>query len=502
MTAARGGGILCMNNLLDIARGAYSRLPPQTRSTLASFLRFIPEDLKWGSSYRAWRAVLTEARSDPAIARQRQDRARLAMVTAAARGSRYYRALFEDIFGRGFEPAHLLADIDWTRIPVLSSESVVAHARDMCTRPPETLDTGSTGGSSGTPVKFYLDRNRSPIEYAFVHEAWSRAGFHAGDPRCVFRGVELSNTDETHMQYDPALAELRCSVFHMTDATMRGYYDAIVNRGIRFIHGYPSAIAIFAAYLLRAGLAPLAQIAGVFPTSERFSADQHDIVRQAFARATLVPFYGLSEKVAFACALPDDPDVFAFDPLYGYTELVDDSGALVVTPGASGRIVSTGLLFPGMPFIRYDTGDSAQLVETPRASNGYRLTLRGITPKHGTEYLLGRSGSLIAVKGIISNLQGTAYGIREYQFYQDTPGEAVVRLVPLSGATDFSSYRELINRKLAGELRMAVEIVDRIATTPRGKRKFIDQRLDLKHALASQQQGRAASAHPAAAPAL
>ena len=63
MTAARGGGILCMNNLLDIARGAYSRLPPQTRSTLASFLRFIPEDLKWGSSYRAWRAVLTEARN-------------------------------------------------------------------------------------------------------------------------------------------------------------------------------------------------------------------------------------------------------------------------------------------------------------------------------------------------------------------------------------------------------------------------------------------------------
>ena len=94
---------------------------------------------------------------------------------------------------------HLLADIDWARIPVLSSASVVAHARDMCTRPPETLDTGSTGGPSGTPVKFYLDRSRSPIEYAFVHEAWSRAGFHAGDPRCVFRGVELNNADETHI---------------------------------------------------------------------------------------------------------------------------------------------------------------------------------------------------------------------------------------------------------------------------------------------------------------
>jgi phenylacetate-CoA ligase len=170
-----------MSPFFDIARGAYSRLPPQTRSALVSFLCFVPENLKWGSSYREWRELLVAARSDPAIVREHQDRARLAMVTAAARHSRYYRALFEDTFGPGFEPEHLIDDANWTRIPVLTSASVVAHAGDMCTRPPEELDTGSTGGSSGKPVRFYLDRNRSPIEYAFVHDAWARAGFRAGD---------------------------------------------------------------------------------------------------------------------------------------------------------------------------------------------------------------------------------------------------------------------------------------------------------------------------------
>src|SRR5262249_52336144 len=80
----------------------------------------------------------------------------------------------------------------------------------------------------------------------------------------------------------------------------------------------------------------------------------------------------------------DDPDAFAFDPLYGYTELLDENDTPVVTPGAYGRLVSTGLLFPGMPFIRHDTGDSARLAALPDATNGHRLMVRGITPKHGT----------------------------------------------------------------------------------------------------------------------
>jgi phenylacetate-CoA ligase len=469
-----------MKHLLDIARGAYSHLPPHTRSHVSRFLRLIPEDLKWGSTYREWRELLARAEKNPPLVHKRQHRARLAVLTIAAERSPFYRALFKEVFSGKFEAVQWLDDANWAQIPILTSTSVVDRARDMCTRPFNELDTGSTGGTSGKPIKFYLDKHRSPIEYAFVHDAWARAGFRPGDPRCVFRGVELNGSREPHMQYDPALAELRCSVFHLNDATMLGYHREILARRIRFIHGYPSAIAGFASFLLRTGLAPLKQIEGVFPTSERFNAGHCEIVGRAFERATIVPFYGLSEKVAFACARPDDSDAFEFNPLYGFTELLDENGSAVTTPGDTGRIVSTGLLFHGMPFIRYETGDSARLVELPTETNGYRLTVRDINPKHGIEYLLGRSEILIALKGLISNLQGTAYGIREYQFYQDTPGEAVVRIVPLSWtAADFSAYEDLLNRKMAGELRVKVDVVDHVAITPRGKRKLVVQRLDL-----------------------
>jgi len=73
-----------MNYLLDVARGAYSRLPPGTRSRLGRFMRIVPESLKWGSTYRKWRACISAARSNPGLARALQDAARVAVVNAAA----------------------------------------------------------------------------------------------------------------------------------------------------------------------------------------------------------------------------------------------------------------------------------------------------------------------------------------------------------------------------------------------------------------------------------
>ena len=166
-----------MKHFLDIARGAYAHLPAQARSNIAWALRFIPEDMKWGSTYREWRELLTQTRRNPTLIRDRQDRARLAIVTAAAERSPYYRALFDDVFGARVELGQLLDDANWRQIPILTGAAVMDHARDMCTRPPSELDIGSSGGTSGKPVKFYLDRHRSPIEYAFVHDAWARAGF-------------------------------------------------------------------------------------------------------------------------------------------------------------------------------------------------------------------------------------------------------------------------------------------------------------------------------------
>jgi phenylacetate-CoA ligase len=197
-----------------------------------------------------------------------------------------------------------------------------------------------------------------------------------------------------------------------------------------------------------------------------------------FPRSVIVPFYGLSEKVAFATEVVGRPDAYEFNPIYGLAELVNDKGQIVTEPGQRGKIVGTGFISVGMPFIRYDTEDEATLEQAPSPENGYVLTVRDIGSRWRQEFLVSTNGALVSIAAI--NIHSQAYrSVREFQFYQDEPGRALLRVILADGATGAHAevFADEIRKKIAGSIDIAVELTDRIDATQRGKRKFIDQRI-------------------------
>ena len=466
-----------MTQILDVARGAYAKLPYRARAQIGSLLKLLPARMRYGSTYQAWRTRLAETRGDSARIRQMQDAARIAVVREAFERSPYYRAELTRTFGASFDPASVLDPAMWSQIPILSPETVSDFREALCTRPSAQLSSGSTGGTSGKPVRFFLDKNRSPIEYAFVFDAWSRVGYREGDWRAVFRGVEVL---ESAIEKDDALAELRFSIFNLTDDLMRTFHRAIEDNGIVYLHGYPSAIGMFASFLMRSGLGPMPKVRAVMLMGERLYPNYRAQIEQAFPNAELVPFFGLSEKCAFAVEVSGQPDTYDFEPLYGFTELLDTDNRPVTRPGQRGRLVTTGLLFKGMPFIRYDTRDEATLIETPSEGNGWKLRVERIVPRRGHEFLVSRDGKLIPILALM--VFGTEMDdIREFQFVQDKPGEALIRIVrPASGIEpDVRPFIALCERKSGGRIALTHEFVDALPTSPRAKRRFIDQRLDV-----------------------
>jgi phenylacetate-CoA ligase len=173
------------------------------------------------------------------------------------------------------------------------------------------------------------------------------------------------------------------------------------------------------------------------------------------------------------------PQTYAFEPLYGVTELLDERGVSVSREGQRGQIVATGFLSGAMPLIRYQTGDFAELVAPPSASNGYRLQLKGISSRWSQEFVFGRNGEPISAVSL--DQHNYADVIREYQYYQDTLGRIVMKIVPCKGVSRESLEAVLrpLRQRASGVLDISIEMVDQLPIGPTGKRGFVDQKLEL-----------------------
>jgi phenylacetate-CoA ligase len=467
--------------IFDIARGAYVRSPVAMRRSLAPLLAMVPTSLKYGRAYRHWRQTIARAAADDRFAHQSHLEALRALVGKAHRHSPFYRDLIEKAFGPGFDPAGF-TPADLQRLPVLSKEIIAAAGDDMLAAPKARLDAAYTSGSNGEkPFAFYLDKDRSVREIAFVHQAWSRAGYREGDVKAVLRGFRLPALHGQVHEWEPALRELRLSVFPMTIDDASLYLDLIDKQEIRFLYGYPSAIEVFCRHMCRLGRRPKLPFLGILPISEPLYGHQRRLFRTILGDVPIAPFYGLSEKALFAAEVPGAPDIYEFEPLYGVAELIGDDGQPVTEIGGEGRLVGTGFLSTGMPFIRYDSQDRARLVQPASESNGQRLRVAAIMPRRKPDFLIGSDGSRIVTIDFTPEDPVFFQGVAEYQFYQDTPGLCVIKYLASDdgSSNDIERIRTGLSERIEGKITFAVERVESLAAPGSGKRAFIDQRLDI-----------------------
>ncbi len=459
--------------MLNRLRGLYAKSPPRVRKLVSGILGLLPPHLQYGPDYKkTWLNIVRSYTDSNFVIQTRTERLR-EILSASYNHSPYYKPLLE---GKDFlnNPFDALASL-----PILSKDLVREQCDALLVQPKQNLDVVSTSGSSGTPLMFYLDQGRSVREWAYVNFIWSKISYKAGDVRAVLRGTQFENVDAQPWEYEVALKELRLSPFHLTPATMDTYLALIEQHKVNFIHGYPSAISILAKHATLKNWKPPSSLKGILPISESLFSYQREQIAEGFGNLPIQAFYGLSEKVCIA--RETQLDQYEFEPLYGITEILDEHGN-PVQPGEQGRIVSTGLLCAGMPMLRYDTGDTATLVEAAHSQNKYRLQVRNIRSARGLEFLVGQSGALISMAAI--NLHSPDFAkIKEFQFYQDTPGIATLKTVPAdANEQNFESVRRELQTKIGNDLKIQMQVVQQLSQNTRGKRFLVDQQLKISPA--------------------
>jgi phenylacetate-CoA ligase len=366
------------------------------------------------------------------------------------------------------------------QLPTLDRDTLRSRLDEMCTCPAGSIavDRVSTGGTSGMPLHFYIDAGRSQVEFAYLVAGWMRAGFTMGTPLAVFRG-RVVNPDRSGLrhEHDRALRQHFYSSFHLGEGDMERALRHVSSLGPCFLHVYPSSAATLAGFIRRSGLLPPSNVRGILAESEIVYPDQRQAIEDTF-KVRLFSSYGLTEKTAAAVECEHTTDYHVW-PTYGYVEILDDRGAPVTTPGTSGEIVATGFMNTVVPFIRYRTGDRATFISDRCASCGRQhQVLSDIRGHRVQESLVAADGSAIAWTAL--NMHDDTFDrVVRFQFYQERPGAAVLRVVPAPGFGDTDRRRimENLGRKIAGRFDLSLEIVDAVALTPRGKAIYVDQRI-------------------------
>lgn len=450
-------------------RETIAHLPPEQRERIAGMARYVPTGLRFGPVFRQTQRDIRKAWTVPSWGRAERDRRLEALLDAAA-GTPYYgsAAGYEALQDRSLPPMERLS-----RLPVLTREALAEHSDRMLTVPESAMDRISTSGTSGRPITFWLDRSRGAGEWAYVLSAWHRAtGYQPGDWRLRLRGNELPGGAEWFVQGSTEEVVLRVQA--MGPERIHEHWQLASQRGIRFLHGFPSALS-YLARLLESECPDdqwRHEIRGVLSVSEELTSAQRETITRVFPSARIANFYGLSERTCFA--LMDEQRIFHPEPLYGVVDLVDEAGQSVEV-GARGRIISTGLRLPGQPFLRYDTGDSVERVGTDPWG---QPTFREIRSRRGREGLIDARGQLITLSAF--NFHGPeADAIRRFRLRQSVQGKAVLVVEPVTGASpeEVRSYHRATAAAVGDRIELELEVVEHLQVPDGGKDRVIDQEI-------------------------
>lgn len=378
----------------------------------------------------------------------------------------YYRECFAKI---NFNPEKMQDISDFKKIPVLDKDIVRNHFEKLQSDEIKNMNTVvcSTSGSTGTPLKIYLDSNVNRAIFCKLWRLWNQdKKWHIGK---VLLTLDGDNTELVNKKwyFNPKNRFLYFTPFHIKKENIQMYYDTVKRYKPVTMKGYPSAIYMFGKQLEAANLN--LKFDTIFIHSENLLEFQKKFFENFFG-ARVVIQYGNNEKAGLIhsckCNQLHSQDDYAFH------EILDSDGRDAKT-GTDGRLVCTNLFNYSMPLLRYDTRDIASFSEDSCTCGSNFKVIKKITGR-ASDVIYTSDGRVISL--IDSAFWNTDH-IEMANIYQKDKGSILVRIVPSSSYTDsdekilMQGLRERCGASMKIEIKHVTE--KEIPRTPAGKVRFI-----------------------------
>ena len=196
----------------------YDRMPRGVKRAIGFSYRQLPESFRRGKRFRDFKEFAENGESWSKEHIAEYQLTELAKVLAHAQEHcPFYKNRFAEA---GFTANSFRDFADLAKCPTLTKQDLLAHREQMVSDafPSSERLYITTGGSTGVPVGFYLQKGVSRArETAFLETMWKRGGYFDGARLAVLRGyVTTEKSNGRVSSYDATRDWLMLSSYHLS----------------------------------------------------------------------------------------------------------------------------------------------------------------------------------------------------------------------------------------------------------------------------------------------
>lgn len=364
-----------------------------------------------------------------------------------------------------------LADIrnwdDFVRLPPLTREEVNRHREELCAKSyAGQLLPQATGGSSGTPTRFFITHESFDWRLAATERAYAWTGCQLGERTLYLWGAPVGHQPGWTRMKDGLFhwlrRELIINTFTQTEEFWARAWEQSIAFQPRFIVGYVSSLESFVRRAAGRG-GRLRKLRAVLAAAEPVS----EPIRQQVANQLQVPLYNTYGSREF---MSIGVECERREGLHVNSENIVLETEHPPAEGPSEFLV-TDLHNFGMPFIRYRIGDMGVL-DAGSCACGRGLPRIHSIAGRSLDVLRGKDGRVVPGEFFPHLLKDIAEVI-EFQVEQKSLERIIVSVVLARALSQESEtlLKTELNKTFGSSTHVEIQAVDSIPLRASGKRR-------------------------------
>lgn len=359
------------------------------------------------------------------------------------------------------------------KFPVTRKQDVVrnkeSYVNDKYDR--AALIENNTGGSTGEPLKFYMDRDNVEYYEAARFRGLSWYGITNGSRSVMVWGnpLEMNKNQEDKYKQREKLLKNRIMIpaYNMKPDMIDSYVELINSYKPEYIYGYSSILDAMAQMMLDKGLKLNIKLKAVVSTSETLTDQQREHIAKAFY-CKVVNEYGARDAGILGYECPcGEMHVIEENAII---EVLDPKTLEPLKDGESGLLAITDITNFAMPRLRYILGDVGSISEQKCKCGRVSRVFSSIDGRE--DALLVKKDGTLMHGHIINHYAKIRKSIKQFKFVQKSIDLAELSIVKKEDAVDDSGdFIDDVKNAFPG-IELKVEFVDSIAPGKSGKIRY------------------------------